>query len=102
MSQTRGLTATSAYPLFAVRWALTRRRVGTLASIALAFSPGVAASQTHGHYARQFDCQRWRSNVGRWTQVVANATAELRPAETTALMLAHGAMIAVRAQACGY
>jgi hypothetical protein len=77
-------------------------RIRTLSIIALAFSLGVAASHAHGHYVRHADCQRWRANVDRWTQVAADATGELMPAETTALTLAHGAMLAVRDQVCGY
>jgi hypothetical protein len=75
-------------------------RIETVATLALAFLLGVAASHAHGHYVRQADCQRWRDNVTRWTQVVADATGELNGAETTALTLAHGALIAVRDHEC--
>jgi hypothetical protein len=80
----------------------TSRLIGTLASVVLAFSLGVAASRVHGQYVRRADCQRWRENVARWTGVVADATGELSAVETTALTLAHGALLAVRDQACGY
>lgn len=80
----------------------TNRLIGTLASIVVAFSLGVAVSHAHGHYVRQVDCQRWQQNVARWTEVVADATGELSAGETMALTLAHGAMMAVRDQACGY
>ena len=74
-----------------------------LATIALAsFTLGVAASRAHDHFARHVDCQRWSENVERWASVVNDGTGDLRPVETMALRLAHGAMIAVRDQACGY
>jgi len=71
--------------------------IATLATIALApFSFGIAASHVYDHYLRQDECRRWQHNVNRWLQVVADSPCEPRPAETTALMLARGAMIAVR------
>ena len=77
-------------------------RLGTLATIAVTFSLGIVASRAYDHYARIGDCQRWHANVNRWVQVVADATGELSDAETTALALAHGGMIAVRDQLCGH
>lgn len=77
------------------------RPISLAATIAVAaFSLGVASMHTYGHYTRLAECQRWQGNVNRWTQVVADATGDLKPAETVALTLAHGAMIAVRDQAC--
>lgn len=76
---------------------------GMLATIALAsFSVGIATSRAYDHYARRVDCQRWRENVDRWAQVVDDASGELRPVETTVLVLAHGGMTAVRDQVCGF
>jgi hypothetical protein len=71
------------------------------AFILASFSVGVAASHIYGQYARHVDCQRWRENVNRWVQAVNDGTGELTQAETVALMLAHGGMIAVRDQICG-
>ena len=82
--------------------ASTGRRIVTLATIALAFSVGFATAHVYSQHAHHADCRRWHENVERWTQVVGDATGELTGAETTALMLARGAMIAVRSQACGH
>jgi hypothetical protein len=76
-------------------------RIETLATIAVAFSLGIAASSVHERYTRLVDCQRWHENVTRWAQVAADVTGELMHGETAALTLAHGGMIAVRDQVCG-
>jgi hypothetical protein len=77
--------------------------VKAVAAVALmSFSVGVAAAHVHEHYVRFSECQRWRENVHRWVQVVADGSGELRPADTMVLALAHGAMLAVRDQVCGY
>jgi len=84
------------------RW-LTGLRVRAVAAIALtSFLLGVTAARAHDHYVRLGECRRWQQNVNRWAQVVADAPGELRPVETMALTLAHGAMTAVRNQMCGY
>lgn len=76
---------------------------GTLATVALAsFLLGVAALHTYGRYARYVDCQRWQESVNGWAQVVDAASGELTSGETAALTLAHGGLIAVRDQVCGY
>lgn len=49
-------------------------RTTMCATIALAFSVGVAASHAYDHYTRRADCQRWQANVNRWADVVSNAS----------------------------
>lgn len=84
------------------RWRPTGLQAATFMAMASAsFWLGVAVAHVHEHYVRFGECERWRGNVTRWVQVVADSTGELQPVETTALTLAHGAMIAARDQACG-
>ena len=106
----RSVASWTAAPLTAGPTSAPRRRsppagfrVRTLVAIALtSFVLGVTATRAHDHYVRLGECQRWRENVHRWVQVVADGSGELRPADTTVLVLAHGAMLAMRDQVCGY
>jgi hypothetical protein len=78
-----------------------RAQKGTLPFVAMAFLLGVAGSRAYDRYTRVADCKRWHENVTRWVSLVADAPGELTHAETTALTLARGGMIAVRNQMCG-
>jgi len=84
-----------------VRSLSERAQNGSRAVIAVAFLLGVAGSQAYDHYAHVAGCKRWQENVTRWVSVVADAPGELTSAETTALTLARGGMIAVRNHECG-
>ena len=62
---------------------------------------GVGGSRAYDRYTRIADCKRWHENVIRWVSLVDEAPGELTRAETAALTLARGGMIAVRNQVCG-
>lgn len=83
-------------------WARSRRSSPLIAAALASFAVGITFTHVQEHYARLGECHKWRANVRRWSEVVADGTSELGSTETTALVLAQGALIAVRDRMCGY